>query len=201
MFCARKEELQTMKTGTKVLIGIVAVVVLLALLFVGGYNGLVSKSEEVERYYSEIDNQLQRRSDLIPNLVATVKQYAAHESEVFTAVADARAKLAGAGSPAEQADADAELSSALSRLLAIAEAYPELKANQNFINLQDELAGTENRIANARRYYNDAARDYNTSIRRFPTNIIANLFGFEGVEYFQASEGSKENPDVGDLFG
>ena len=200
MFCARKEELQTMKTGTKVLIGIVAVVVLLALLFVGGYNGLVSKSEEVERYYSEIDNQLQRRSDLIPNLVATVKQYAAHESEVFTAVADARAKLAGAGSPAEQADADAELSSALSRLLAIAEAYPELKANQNFINLQDELAGTENRIANASRYYNDAARDYNTSIRRFPTNIIANLFGFEGG-IPQASGGQQREPGCGRLFG
>jgi LemA protein len=189
-----------MKTGIKVLIAVAAVVVLLALLVIGGYNGLVSKNEEVERQYSEIDNQLQRRSDLIPNLVATVKQYAAHETAVFTAVSDARARLVGASSRAEQADADAELSSALSRLLAIAEAYPELKANENFINLQDELAGTENRIANARRYYNEAARNYNTSIRRFPTNIIANLFGFEGVEYFQASEGNKENPDVGDLF-
>ncbi|MGI6167523.1 MAG: LemA family protein [Eubacteriales bacterium] len=190
-----------MKKGTTVLIIIAAVVVLLVLLVIGSYNGLVSKSEDVERYRSEIDNQLQRRSDLIPNLVATVKQYAKHESEVFEAVSEARAKLAGAGSLAEQADANAELSSALSRLLAIAEAYPELKANENFINLQDELAGTENRIANARRYYNEAARDYNTSIRRFPTNIIANLFGFESVEYFEASEGSRENPNVGDLFG
>lgn len=190
-----------MKSGTKVLIGIVAVILLLAIIVIGGYNGLISRSETVNRASSEIDNQLQRRSDLIPNLVATVKQYASHETEIFTAVSEARAKLAGAGTLAERAEADAELNTALSRLIAIAEAYPDLKANQNFINLQDELAGTENRIANARRDYNGAASDYNTRIRRFPTNIIAGLFGFESVEYFEASEGSKENPDVGNLFG
>jgi len=133
--------------------------------------------------------------------VATVKEYAAHEEEVFASVAEARSKLAGAASISEMAEADAELSSALSRLLAIAEAYPELKANQNFINLQDELAGTENRIATARRDYNQTARSYNTSIRRFPTNIIAGMFGFESVDYFEASEAGRETPDVGELFG
>ena len=151
--------------------------------------------------WSQIDVQLQRRHDLIPNLVATVKEYAAHEEEVFASVAEARSKLAGAASISEMAEADAELSSALSRLLAIAEAYPELKANQNFINLQDELAGTENRIATARRDYNQTARSYNTSIRRFPTNIIAGMFGFESVDYFEASEAGRETPDVGELFG
>jgi len=190
-----------MKLSTKILIGVGAVVLLLAIIFIGGYNGLVNKSESVEQYKSEIDNQLQRRNDLIPNLVATVKQYASHETEIFTNVAEARAKLAGAGTLAESAEADAELNTALSRLIAIAESYPDLKANENFKNLQYELAGTENRIANARRDYNNAAKDYNTKIRKFPTNILANLFGFESVDYFQASEGSKETPDVGNMFG
>ncbi len=189
-----------MKTGTKVLIGIAAVIIVLAIILISGYNGLVSRSESVDNFYSQIDTQLQRRSDLIPNLVSTVKQYASHETQIFTDVAEARAKLAGAGSVSERAEADAELDSALSRLLAIAEAYPDLKANQNFINLQDELAGTENRIATSRRDYNDSVRDFNTRIRRFPTNIIANMFNFESAEYFEASEDSKENPNVEDLF-
>lgn len=190
-----------LKTSTIVLIVLAAVILLLAILSIGSYNGLVDRYEKVEKYKSEIDNQLQRRSDLIPNLVSTVKQYANHESKVFTDIAEARAKLAGANTVAESAEADAQLRTALTNLLAIAEAYPELKANQNFINLQDELAGTENRIANARRDYNNAAKDLNTKIRRFPSNIFANLFGFESVEYFQASADSKENPNVGDLFG
>lgn len=190
-----------MKTGLKVLLAVIAVILILVFSLIGSYNGLVTKSENVEAAWSLIDVQLQRRYDLIPNLVATVKEYAAHEEEVFASVAEARSKLAGAGSVSEAAEADAQLSGALSRLLAIAEAYPELKANQNFINLQDELAGTENRIATARRDYNDAARSYNTSIRRFPTNIIAGMFGFESVDYYEAPEASRENPDVGDLFG
>ncbi|MGI6716855.1 MAG: LemA family protein [Eubacteriales bacterium] len=190
-----------LKTSTIVLIVLAAVILLLAILSIGSYNGLVDRYEKVEKYKSEIDNQLQRRSDLIPNLVSTVKQYANHESKVFTDIAEARAKLAGANTVAESAEADAQLRTALTNLLAIAEAYPELKANQNFINLQDELAGTENRIANARRDYNNAAKDYNTKVRKFPSNIFANMFGFDTVEYFQASEGSKDNPDVGDLFG
>jgi LemA protein len=116
-------------------------------------------------------------------------------------VSEARSKLAGAATVADIAQADAEVTSALSRLLAIVENYPELKANENFIQLQDELAGTENRIAVARRDYNEAARSYNTSIRRFPTNIIAGMFGFERAQYFEASEDARQAPDVGDLFG
>ncbi len=133
-------------------------------------------------------------------MVSTVKQYAAHEEKIFSEIADARARLAGATTLAEQAEADAAVNSALSRLLAIAENYPDLKANQNFIQLQDELAGTENRIAVARRDYNNMAREYNTLIRRFPTNIYANLFGFDRVDYFEASESARTVPNVGDLF-
>jgi LemA protein len=190
-----------LKRGTKVLLIIGAIALILIFTGISNYNRLVEMSENVESAWSQIDIQLQRRSDLIPNLVATVKKYAEHEEEVFTSVSDARARLAGAGSVSELAEADAELTGALSRLLAIAESYPELKANENFINLQDELAGTENRISTARRDYNEAARTYNTTRRRFPANIFAGIFGFESVEYFEASEGSRENPDVGNLFG
>lgn len=190
-----------MKTSMKVLIGIGIAILLLIGSIVGSYNGLVTKSETVETALSQIDNQLQRRNDLIPNLVETVKRYAAHEEEIFTKLAEARAKLAGAGTIGQQAEADAAINSALSRLLAIAENYPDLKANENFIQLQDELAGTENRIATARRDYNEASRTYNTSIRRFPTNIFANIFGFERVDYFEASDEARNTPDVGDLFG
>lgn len=190
-----------MKSGLKVLLILVVILAVLAVSAISSYNGLISKSEKVDSARSQIDIQLERRSNLIPNLVATVKQYAAHEEEVFTNIAEARSKLAGAGTVSELAEADAELTNALSRLLAIAEAYPELKANENFIQLQDELAGTENRIATARRDYNEAARDFNTSIRRFPTNLFAGLFGFEKADYFEASEEGRENPNVGDLFG
>lgn len=190
-----------MKSGLKVLLIIGAIVLILAIMGISSYNGLVAKSENVDAAWSLIDVQLQRRYDLVPNLVATVKQYAAHEKEVFDNIAEARSKLAGAASVSEAAEADEELRGALSRLLAIAEAYPDLKANENFINLQDELAGTENRIANVRRDYNEAAKSLNTSIRRFPTNIFAGLFGFETADYYEAAEGTRDNPDVGDLFG
>ena len=190
-----------MKNSTKIVIGIAAVLALLIIWTISSYNGLVVKNESVETAWSQIDNQLQRRNDLIPNLVETGKRYAAHESEVFTQVSEARSKLAGAATVADIAQADAEVTSALSRRRAIVENYPELKANENFIQLQDELAGTENRIAVARRDYNEAARSYNTSIRRFPTNIIAGMFGFERAQYFEASEDARQAPDVGDLFG
>ncbi len=190
-----------MKKWMMVVLVIGIVLVLVAVWGINGYNGLVAKSEEVQTALSQIDNQLQRRNDLIPNLVETVKKYAAHESEVFTQIAEARAKLAGATTVEGMAQADAEVANALSRLLAIAENYPELKSNENFIQLQDELAGTENRIAVARRDYNEIARDYNTTIRRFPTNIIASLFGFERAGYFEASEDARQAPDVGELFG
>lgn len=190
-----------MKKSRIILIGIVFVIILLLVSGIGTYNDLVSKSENIGTAFSQIDNQLQRRNDLIPNLVETVKRYAKHENDVFTDIADARAKLAGAGNLTEQAKGDAALTNALSRLIAIAENYPELKANQNFIQLQDELAGTENRIAAARKDYNEAARDYNTSIRRFPTNLYANILGFEKADYFEADKDARSNPDVGDIFG
>ena len=190
-----------MKSGTKVLLIVGIIIVILAISGISSYNNLIGKSEQVDSARSQIDIQLERRSDLVPNLVATVKEYAAHEEEIFTNVAEARSKLAGAGTVSELAEADAELTGALSRLIAIAEDYPDLKANQNFIQLQDELAGTENRIATARRDYNGAAKEFNTSIRRFPANLFAGMFGFETADYFEASEEGRENPDVGDLFG
>ena len=142
-----------------VIIGvIIAVIVIIAVSIIGSYNGLISLEESTNTAYSDIQVQLQRRMDLVPNLVNTVKGYAAHETEVFTAVSDARAKLAGAGTVEEASEANEELSSALSRLIAISESYPELKSNENFLSLQDELAGTENRIGVARKDYNDAVQ-------------------------------------------
>jgi len=190
-----KEECE-MKKGALVLLVIGVIIAILVISAVGSYNSLVAKSESVNTALSQIDNQLQRRNDLIPNLVETVKGYAAHEEEIFTNIAEARAKLAGAVSVEETASASNELSNALSRLLAIAENYPELKADASFRQLADELAGTENRIAVARMQYNEVARDYNTTIRRFPTVIIASLFNFEKVEYFEAAEGAREVPKV-----
>jgi LemA protein len=181
---------------------IIAAVVLLLVLLMGGcalvgrYNQLVTLNESVDNGWAQVENVLQRRADLIPNLVETVKGYAAHEREVFENVAEARSRLAGAATPAEAAAANAGLTSALGRLLAIAEAYPELKANQNFQQLQDELAGTENRIATERMRYNDVVRQFNTQIKRFPNNFLSGLFGFAEREYFEAAEGAEQVPRV-----
>ena len=185
-----------MRKGSIVIIVLIAVIAVIVFPAVNTYNSLVELSEKVETSLSQIDNQLQRRNDLIPNLVETVKGYAAHEEEIFTSIADARSRLIGAGSVEEKAEADEQLTSALGRLLAIAENYPELKANQNFIQLSDELAGTENRIATARRDYNNSAREYNTRIRKFPAVIFANIFGFERYDYFEADESAKQAPEV-----
>lgn len=176
---------------------IVLVILLIPVLIAGcGYNTLVQKQEAVDTAWSEVENQLQRRNDLIPNLVETVKGYASHEREIFTQIAEARSKMAGADSVKEKAEANGELSSALSRLMMIVERYPDLKANQNFQRLQDELAGTENRIAVARRRYNEAVKAYNVSVRSFPTLITAALFGFDKREYFEAPEEAKKLPEV-----
>lgn len=186
-----------MKKGILILMGsIVGIIAIFALLFMSQYNGLVTTSENVSLGLSQIDNQLQRRADLIPNLVETVKGYAAQEKEIFESVSEARSKLMGAGTVGEKAEADAEMSGALSRLLAISESYPDLKSDANFRQLADELAGTENRIAVARMEYNEIARNYNTNIRRFPTNIIASMFGFEKAAYFEAAEGSQNVPVI-----
>lgn len=177
---------------------IVVVVILIAIIagLVSSYNGVVSLSEEVDNKFATIDTMLQRRADLIPNLVNTVKGYTNQEQAVIDSVTDARAKLAGANSVGEKANADQELTSALNNLLLVVENYPDLKSSQNFINLSDELAGTENRIATARKDYNDAVKEYNTKIKRFPTNIVSGMFGYGEKEYFQASEGSEEVPTV-----
>ena len=149
------------KSGIIALI-IVAIVLIVIIMFASSYNGIIAKAEEVDNKFSTIDTQLQRRADLIPNLVNTVKGYASQEQQVIDSVTEARAKLAGAATISEKAEADGELTSALNRLMVVVENYPDLKSSQNFIQLSDELAGTENRIATARRDYNEAVKDYNT---------------------------------------
>ena len=188
-----------MKNWTKVLIGIGAVVLLAVFWFFGTRNSLVSLKEDVEMQQSQIETTLQRRSDLIPNLVATVKGYANHEEEVFTEIADARSKLAGSiesGDMKSISEANNALDSALGRLLAISENYPELKASEQFIALQDELAGTENRISVARQHYNEKVNTYNTEVQKFPTSIVAGMSGYYPLQYFEADEAAKEVPKV-----
>lgn len=178
----------------------VAVIVILVLIggvwFVRQQNRLITLEETVDASWSEIDNQLQRRSDLIPNLVATVQGFADQEQEVFGQIADARARLAGAQSVGETAESYEALQGALSRLLVVVENYPQLQSNENFIRLQDELAGTENRIAVARRRYNEVVQQFNTRIRLFPTRMVANRLGYEEREYFEISEEAREVPRV-----
>ena len=185
-----------MKKSTIAIIVIVVILIAIIAGLVSSYNGVVSLSEEVDNKFATIDTMLQRRADLIPNLVNTVKGYTNQEQAVIDSVTDARAKLAGANSVEEKANADQELTSALNNLLVVVENYPDLKLSQNFINLSDELAGTENRIATARKDYNDAVKEYNTKIKRFPTNIVSGMFGYGEKEYFQVSEGSEEVPTV-----
>lgn len=185
-----------MKKSSIIIIAIVAVAVI---WFVGTRNSLVTMREDVRLQQSQVETTLQRRNDLIPNLVSTVKGYAKHEEEVFTQIAEARSKLAGSiesGDTEEMAAANAELDSALSRLLVVVEQYPELKANENFIELQDEIAGTENRIAIARQDYNEEVGSYNKKIQQFPTSIIAGMFGFSQEKYFEADESAKDAPVV-----
>lgn len=180
----------------KAWIVVLAVVVLLAVWIMGSYNSLVQLNETVNSNWAQIDVQLQRRADLIPNLVATVKGYAAHEESILNNLADARSKLIGAQGVADKAAADQELNSALSRLLAIVENYPNLKADANFRQLMDELAGTENRVAVARKDYNDSVQTFNAKIKTFPTRIWAGMLGFGPREYFQAETGATTVPQV-----
>ena len=176
-------------------------ILLVAILAVAGYalmvyNGLIRQRNQVKEAWSDIDVQLKRRYNLIPNLVETVKGYAAHEREAFENVTQARARAMGASTPEEQAKAENMLSSTLKSLFAVAEAYPDLKANANFLELQRELSDTENKIQAARRFYNTNVKDYNTAIQQVPKNVIANLFKFKAEEFFEAEEAEKELPKV-----
>jgi LemA protein len=174
-----------------------ALVALLALALSGcSYNRFVSQEEAIKAQWAQVENQLQRRNDLIPNLVETVKGYASHEQQVYKEIADSRARLAGARTPEDTIAAANEQSSALARLLAVVENYPQLKANEQFNRLMDELSGTENRIAVERMRYNERVQAYNTSRRQFPANVTAKVFGFKEYPFFQAPEAAKQVPKV-----
>ncbi len=194
-----------MKTGRIVLIVVAFLLVIFIFRGCGKYNSLVTMREQVNRDWSNVENVYQRRADLIPNLVNTVKGYANHEQETFTKVTEARSKATSVTiDAANMTDEDmkrfqaaqGEVTSALSRLLAVAEAYPDLKANQNFLELQSQLEGTENRIAVERRKFNETATTYNTELKRFPTILYAGMLGFKDRPYFQAEEGSQVAPKV-----
>ena len=183
----------------------IAVVVVIVVWLYSGYNGLVSKDEAVINKWGAVEADYQRRSDLIPNLVATVKGYAEHESSTLESVTEARGRATSVTLNAEDLteenlrayqEAQSEVKSALGRLIAVAESYPDLKANENFRDLQVQLEGTENRIAVSRKEFNDAVRSYNVAVRRFPTNILASLFGFERKASFSADEGAEQAPTV-----
>jgi len=174
-----------------VLVVLVALIVLVGLYFIVGYNGLVRLRNRIQGAWAQIDVQLRRRYDLIPNLVETVKGYATHEKGTFEAVTAARANAINAQGPAQQAAAENVISGALKSLFAVAEAYPDLKANQNFLSLQEELTSTEGRIAYARQFYNDEVLKLNTKIQVFPTSILAGMFGFTAHEYFEADDTSR----------
>ncbi|MCQ2440517.1 MAG: LemA family protein [Clostridia bacterium] len=185
------------KKSTIIIVAIIAVIIILILAIVSGYNGLVEKSEAVEDARSSISTQLQRRADLIPNFVSTVKGYSNYEQETYTAVTQARSAVQNASTVSEQQRAASQLDGAISVWVnAVTEAYPELKANEQYRALQDELAGTENRIATARRDYNNSAKSYNVSVRRFPNSIIAGIFGFDKADYFEADSSSSSVPEV-----
>jgi LemA protein len=185
-----------MMKGKWIAIGLAAVILILALSGFGSFNRLVGMDEQVNKQWSDVGTYLQRRADLIPNLVRTVEGYTRHEKEVLAKVSEARAKLAGAGTADEQIRADNELSGALARLLMVVENYPNLKADTQFTQLMDELAGTENRITIARKDYNQAAQAYNEAIRRFPTMIYAQVMGFDAKPYFEADQKAAEAPKV-----
>ena len=185
--------------STAVLLCISGAILLTSFWFLSTQNHLMSLKEDVEMQKSQIETTLQRRSDLIPNFVATVKGYAAHEEKIYTEIADARYKLTGSietGDIESMIEANDTLNSSISKLLAISENYPKLQSSEQFIALQDELAGTENRIAVARQYYNEKVKTYNTAVQRFPTSIVAKTQGYSTLQYFEADENSKTVPEI-----
>ena len=190
-----------MSKGLKILLGVIAALLLFAVMAFSSYmdhrNQIVTKREAIKGSWSQVDVVLQRRADLIPNLVQTVKGYATHEEKVFDDLANARAAMMGAKTPAEKIAANGQIDNALGRLFVIVENYPNLKANENFLRLQDELSGTENRIAVERRRYNDVVQDYNTYIQLFPNSIVASIGGFQREDaYFKSDEGARQAPKV-----
>lgn len=190
-----------MKKKNIIIIAVIAVVVILIGGVISSYNGLATAREEVVNAEANIDTYLQRRADLIPNVITTAKEFAAHETEVYDRVLEAREKLVGADTIAEKAEANDELTSALQGLTVVVENYPELKSDATYVQVMDELAGSENRIATARKDYNDTVNSYNSRIIKFPTNVMAGIFGFEKAEYFEAEEGAEKAPDAEELFG
>ena len=185
-----------MNTGLIVLIVIIAIVLILALFVISTYNALVQLRNRVKDQWAQIDVQIKRRADLIPNLVETVKGYASHEKDTLDAVVSARSKMVNAMSPEAEMEADGELTKALSKLMMVVEAYPDLKANQNFLDLQENLKSLEEKISFARQFYNDTVLSYNNKLEMFPSNIIGNMFGFKGATFFQISEADREVPQV-----
>ncbi|MDD4356701.1 MAG: LemA family protein [Smithellaceae bacterium] len=188
-----------MSSGKKVIIVLAVIAFLVISLYstvAGNYNRFVKMDVAIKAAWSQVENQLQRRYDLIPNLVETVKGYAKQEKDVLVEVTNARSRVGGAGTVPDKIAANNELSSALSRLMVVVERYPDLKSNQNFLKLQDELAGTENRIAVERMRYNDAVKLYNQEIRTFPANIIAGIFGFKEAAFFEAPKEAQATPQV-----
>lgn len=183
----------------KTLAIIVVVILVLAGVLAVSYNGLAGDRESVDTAQADVETMLQRRADLIPNLVSTVKSYAKHETEVFDKVLEARSQLMDAGTMEEKAEADQQVESALNGLRVVVENYPELKSDTTYVSLMDELSGSENRISVARRDYNDAVKSYNTKLVKFPGNILGSALGFEKAAYFEASASASENPDVGEL--
>ncbi|HEY8804502.1 MAG TPA: LemA family protein [Clostridium sp.] len=185
-----------MGKGLKTFLIVVAIIAIVLFPLIGSYNKMVNLDQSVKQSESDINTQLQRRSDLIPNLIATVKGYASQEKGIFTSLADARAKLAGAKTINEKANADSQLSGSLSRLLVVVENYPNLKSDQNFRDLSVSLEGTENRIGIARKDYNTSVGEFNSLTSRFPNLIIAGIFRFDQKPYYKAAEGAKEVPKV-----
>ena len=185
-----------MEISTIVIIVIVGLLLLFVFYAIGVYNKLVNARNKVDNQFSQIDVQLKRRADLIPNLVETVKGYAKHEEGTLTAVIEARNKAVSAGSVNEKIDAENQLTGALNKLFALTEAYPDLKANENFMSLQNDLTDTEDKITYARQFYNDTAMSFNNLVEMFPSNIVASMFKFKKYDYFEASEKEKETPKV-----
>lgn len=182
--------------GARLLIILLVIVIVIGGILASRYNSLVGMEERVDSQWAQVENQLKRRADLIPNLVETVKGYASHEEEVLTQITEARSSFNAASTPQEYAEANAQFERALSNLYVVVENYPELKASQNFSELQYELAGTENRIATERMRYNEAVEEFNRTVRRFPTNIIAGIFGFKEKQYFEIDDKDMEVPEV-----